>query len=234
MKQLFISDLHLQAERSDITDLFTQFIQHHATSADELYILGDFFEYWVGDDHTTELSQCVAQQLKQLSKNTRIFYMAGNRDFLLAERYASQCGMTILSDPWKMPAPQQHLMLSHGDYLCTDDAQYQAFRAQSRSEQWQTAFLSKPLTERIAFAEQARQQSQQHQQGYLTDVNELAVTEALTQHNCSVLIHGHTHNPGIRKISGTPFQRMTLSDWDHDIYYLEIRNHGTPELKKLT
>lgn len=235
MKQLFISDLHLQPDREEITTLFFDFLHSEASSADELYILGDFFEYWIGDDHSTSLSQKVASELKKLSVRTRIFYMAGNRDFLLGDAYAAQCGMTILPDPWKMPAPQTHILLSHGDHLCTDDIEYQKFRSVSRSPQWQTAFLEKSLPERIAFAEQARQQSQAHQQGYdLIDVNEQAVAAQLVDTSCSLLIHGHTHNPGQRAVSGTDFQRITLSDWEQAIYCIEILNFGTPELKKLT
>lgn len=235
MKQLFISDLHLQALDTPITHQFFRFLDQHATQADQLYILGDFFEYWIGDDFSSELTETVGQRLKALKDSgTELFFMVGNRDFLLGKAYAEQCGMQLLSDPYVLPAPQQHIMLSHGDYLCTDDTEYQKFRQLSRSDEWQRDFLSKPLTDRIVFAEQARQQSKESQQGYeLVDLNDDAIKAALDNSHCQLLIHGHTHQPGLRAIANSQYTRLTLSDWDHDIYYIEILDNAQPELKRL-
>lgn len=235
MKQLFISDLHLKTLDDPITQHFFRFLDQHATQADQLYILGDFFEYWIGDDFTSELTDTVSQRLKAVQESgTELFFMVGNRDFLLGEDYSRRCGMQLLSDPYVLPEPQQHIMLSHGDYLCTDDAEYQKFRQLSRSDEWQRGFLSKPLADRIAFAEQVRQQSKESQQGYeLVDLNDAAIKTALNNSHCQLLIHGHTHQPGLREVAKSEFNRMTLSDWDQDIYYIEILNNTEPELKRL-
>ena len=236
MKQLFISDLHLKTLDAPITQHFFRFLDQHATQADQLYILGDFFEYWIGDDFASELTDTVSQRLKAVQKSgTELFFMVGNRDFLLGEEYAGQCGMQILPDPYVMSAPQQHILLSHGDYLCTDDTEYLKFRQLSRSKEWQQAFLSKPLTDRIAFAQQARQQSKESQQDYkLIDLNDNAIKDALNKYQCQLLIHGHTHQPGLREVTKSEFNRLTLSDWDQDIYYIEILDNAEPELKRLT
>ncbi len=236
MKQLFISDLHLQALDTPVTQHFFHFLDLYATQTDQLYILGDFFEYWIGDDFTSELTEAVSQRLKAVKESgTELFFMAGNRDFLLGEDYAKQCGMQLLPDPYVMPAPQQHILLSHGDYLCTDDTEYLKFRQLSRSQEWQHAFLSKPLTDRIAFAQQARQQSKESQQDYkLIDLNDSAIEETLREYQCQLLIHGHTHHPGLRGVAESEFNRLTLSDWDHNIFYIEIIDNAQPQLKQLT
>lgn len=236
MKQLFISDLHLQEIDHPITQTFLSFLQTTAIDSDQLYILGDFFEYWIGDDHSNELNRLISQALSKLKdKGTEIFFMTGNRDFLLGEEYAKQCGMKILPDPYVLPAPQSHILLSHGDYLCVDDTEYQKIRPVLRSAEWQQDFLAKPLIDRINFAEQARQQSKENQQDYdLVDLNDTAIKEALSTHQCQLLIHGHTHQPGLREVTNSEFNRLTLSDWDHDIYYIEILDNAHPVLKRLT
>lgn len=239
MKQIFISDLHLKTLDDPITARFFTFIDTIASTADQLYILGDFFEYWLGDDHQTALSEAVASRLQALSqKGITLFFMPGNRDFLLKEHYAQQCHMQLLPDPYRLPAPQASTLLTHGDSLCTDDLEYQKLRPMLRNAEWQRAFLAKPIAERIAFATQARQQSQESQQqaqskGYgLVDVNLDAVDTLLQTHQCDRLIHGHTHRPNHHQACQGHASRWVLSDWDHQVTYLEINANQAPELKK--
>ena len=235
MKQLFISDLHLREIHHPVTKAFFAFIEQKAPEADELYILGDFFEYWIGDDAGNELSQKVANKLAELrsSHNTAIFFMVGNRDFLLGKSYCHQAGMTLIEEPYKLPGSE--IVLCHGDAECIDDVEYQKVRQMLRNPQWQQAFLGKSIQERIAFAEQARAQSQKHQEGdEYSDLDDNAVRTLLEQHHAKLLIHGHTHKPGIRDVRGTGYKRLTLSDWDHEIWYAQIEKHETPELRQFT
>lgn len=235
MKQLFISDLHLREIHHPVTKAFFAFIEQKAPEADELYILGDFFEYWIGDDAGNELSQKVADKLAELrrSHNTAIFFMVGNRDFLLGKSYCHQAGMTLIEEPYKLPGSE--IVLCHGDAECIDDVEYQKVRQMLRNPQWQQAFLGKSIQERIAFAEQARAQSQKHQEGdEYSDLDDNAVRTLLEQHHAKLLIHGHTHKPGIRDVRGTGYKRLTLSDWDHEIWYAQIENHEIPKLRQFT
>ncbi|OPX54831.1 UDP-2,3-diacylglucosamine hydrolase [Oceanospirillum multiglobuliferum] len=238
MKQIFISDLHLKTLDDPITERFFTFLDQVAIRADQLYILGDFFEYWLGDDYQTPLSIAVAERLSYLSQQgVALFFMAGNRDFLLKDDYAKQCGMTLLPDPYALPAPQQHILLSHGDRLCTDDVEYQKIRPMLRNPQWQSEFIAKSIPERIAFASQARQQSQSSQQqaqdsGYgLVDVNLEAVDQLMREYQCNLLIHGHTHRPKQHTACDGQALRLVLSDWDNQVFYIEINANQTPELK---
>lgn len=231
MKQLFISDLHLKDLNAPITQAFFAFLEQKAPEADELYILGDFFEYWIGDDAGNELSDTVAKHLKALSEKhkTRTFFMAGNRDFLLGKQYCERAGMQLIEEPYKLPGTR--ILLCHGDAQCTSDTEYQHIRQLLRNPQWQQAFLSKTLAERTAFAEQARSQSKEHQEGYsLTDLDDCAIQSLLENQNADFLIHGHTHQPGVRNIATTPYKRLTLSDWDHDIWYAEKQDKNLPAL----
>lgn len=233
MKQVFISDLHLKSLNDPVTDAFLCFLEQEASSADQLYILGDFFEYWIGDDAGDALSDCIAETLHKLhqDKQTDIFFMVGNRDFLVGRDFCDRAGMTLIEEPYKLPGTD--ILLCHGDAECTSDTDYQQVRQMLRNPQWQQAFLSKPLEERIAFARQARAQSKEHQAGYeLTDLDDNAVINLLNSHQATFLIHGHTHQPGIRKVADTDLTRLTLSDWDHDIYYACIINNSPAELIK--
>lgn len=235
MKRLFISDLHLKELNAAVTQAFFAFLEQRAPDADELYILGDFFEYWIGDDAGNELSDTVAKHLKNLSKkhNTRLYFMAGNRDFLVGEDYCTQAGMQLIEEPYKLPGTS--ILLCHGDTECTSDTEYQKVRQMLRKPQWQQAFLSKSLEERVAFAEQARAQSQEHQEGYeLTDLDDGAIKALLEGNNADYLIHGHTHQPGVRDVADSHYKRLTLSDWDHEIWYAEIDSQGTPKLHQFT
>ena len=157
MATLFISDLHLDAARPQITRLFGEFVDTQARGAEALYVLGDLFEAWVGDDDPAETGAFVAQRLKALADSgVPVFFIRGNRDFLLGDAYARRAGMTLLPDPAVLNLHGTPTLLMHGDLLCTDDIAYQQFRTRTRDPRWQAQFLSQPLPARMAFAQQAR------------------------------------------------------------------------------
>jgi len=224
MPTLFISDLHLDAERPEITALFGRFIDEEARGADALYILGDLFEAWVGDDDPSDTGRFVAEKLAALrASGVPVFFQRGNRDFLLGDAYASRAGVTILPDPAVILLHGQPTLLMHGDLLCTDDVAYQQFRAQTRDPRWQAQFLAQPLAARLAFAQQARTASQARHaelqgQGLMeaiTDVAPMTVTATLARYGIDTLIHGHTHRPAVHEldVDGRACQRIVLGDW---------------------
>ena len=220
MPTLFISDLHLDAERPAITDLFARFLQDEARNADALYILGDLFEAWVGDDDPSEIGAFVADRLAALARaGTPTYFIRGNRDFLVGEAFARKARMRILPDPAVVVLEGQPTVLMHGDTLCTDDVAYQAFRAQTRDPQWQAQFLAQPLAARLAFAQQARVASKAHQSGLkqaglmeaITDVAPATVDATMSRFGIPRLVHGHTHRPRVHaERHGT---RIVLGDW---------------------
>ena len=220
MTTLFISDLHLDVERPQILDAFGRFIVEEALHADALYILGDLFEAWIGDDSTDEAGRRFIEAMKPMRDARKpCFFMHGNRDFLLGEDYARRAGLTLLPDPSVLMIEGVRTLLMHGDTLCTDDAAYQAFRAQSRTPAWQRAFLARPRKEREAFAQQARAESRRYTadaaNSGLMDVNEEAVRSAMRAHDCRRLIHGHTHRPAVHRLElevGAA-ERIVLGDW---------------------
>lgn len=219
MTTLFISDLHLDASRPQITRLFVEFVRDEATRANALYILGDLFEAWIGDDCYDETATQVADALAHLHlHDVPCFYIHGNRDFLLGDAYARRAHMTLLPDPCVIEIEGERVLLMHGDTLCTDDAPYQAFRAQAHSPAWQRAFLARPIAERQAFAEQARAESKRYTRSVddaITDVNADAVHTAMRRHGVQRLIHGHTHRPAVHRIDYIEAlaQRIVLGDW---------------------
>ncbi len=224
MTTLFISDLHLDPERPEITRLFGEFIEGEARGADALYILGDLFEAWVGDDDPSETGAFVASKLKALAgAGVPVAFIRGNRDFLLGEDYARRAGMAILPDPAVAMLYGTPTLLMHGDLLCTDDTAYQQFRVQTRDPRWQAQFLSQPLPARIAFAQQARAASAAHQSGLkdqgtmetITDVSPATVADTFRRYGIGRLIHGHTHRPAIHDldVEGRACQRVVLGDW---------------------
>ena len=233
MTTLFISDLHLDAERPAITELFGHFIDAEARGADALYILGDLFEAWVGDDDPSEAGGFVASKLRSLrDAGVPVSFIRGNRDFLLGEAYARRAGMTILPDPAVVMLHGKPALLMHGDLLCTDDTAYQQFRAQTRDPAWQRQFLSQPLSARLAFAAQARAASQAHQSGLqsqgtmevITDVAPATVEATLARHGIDTLIHGHTHRPAMHEHAGG--RRIVLGDWYHQGSVLRVDADG--------
>src|SRR4249919_163474 len=220
MTTLFISDLHLDPARPHITDLFGKFIDGEARHAEALYILGDLFEAWVGDDDPSDVGGFVATRLHGLrDAGVPVYFMRGNRDFLLGDDYARRAGMTILPDPAVVLLHGKPTLLMHGDLLCTDDVAYQQFRAQTRNPEWQRQFLSQPLPARLAFAEQARAASKVHQSGLhtqglmeaITDVAPATVEATLSRYGIDRLIHGHTHRPKVHEHHGG--RRIVLGDW---------------------
>lgn len=224
MSTYFISDLHLCEQQPQITRQFIQFCRNKACDAQALYILGDFFEYWLGDDASDKTAQVVQKELAVLSKQgIKIYFMAGNRDFLLGEDYAKTCGMEIINEPALIDLYGEAVLLVHGDAECIDDVPYQQARALFRDPKWQQQFLSMPIEQRMAFAEKARQQSQQHTQNTaaeIMDVNQTAIEELFTQHQVKTIIHGHTHRPAIHQAAQQ--QRIVLGDWHHQSSYLVV------------
>ena len=219
MSTLFISDLHLDAARPHIVELFTQFIAEDARRAEALYILGDLFESWIGDDDDSPLAQQVEQSLYALKQSgVPIFFMHGNRDFLLGQEYAQRAGMALLNDPTVVEFGGERTLLMHGDTLCTDDAAYQEFRAVVRNPDWQKQFRARSLSERHAFAAQARAESVKHTAGAkpeIMDVNQAAVLAAMRKHGVRTLIHGHTHRPATHRfeLDAQAAERIVLGDW---------------------
>jgi len=219
MTVLFVSDLHLDASRPHITELFLAFLDGEARTAEALYLLGDVFEAWVGDDDPGEPGASVCAALARLSASgVPVFLMRGNRDFLFGNDIAKRCGARLLSDPCVIDLHGTPTLLMHGDLLCTDDLAYQAFRREVRDPAWQERFLAQPLPARQAFAARARAASQQHQQGVseaITDVAPAAVVEVMSRHGVDQLIHGHTHRPAIHAltVADRPATRIVLGDW---------------------
>jgi UDP-2,3-diacylglucosamine hydrolase len=220
MTTLFISDLHLDAERPEMTALFGRFIDEEAHAAEALYILGDLFEAWVGDDDPSEPGAVVAEKLSGLrASGVPVYFMRGNRDFLLGGDYAHRAGMTILPDPSVVMLHGTPTLLLHGDTLCSDDVAYQQFRTQTRDPRWQRQFLSQPLAARLAFAQHARAESQAHQSGLkaqgtmeaITDVNTSTVESSLARFGIDRMIHGHTHRPAVHGHANG--ERIVLGDW---------------------
>jgi len=219
MPTLFISDLHLDDTRPQITDLFARFLAREARGADALYILGDLFESWIGDDEDATLATRVADALRGLRDgDVPIYFMHGNRDFLLGANYAERTGMTLLADPTIIDLHGERTLLMHGDTLCTDDLDYQKFRTLVRNPAWQTQFLAKPLAERRVFAAQARGESRKQtamKPAEIMDVNQNAVASAMRTHDVRRLIHGHTHRPATHRfdLDGQAAERIVLGDW---------------------
>ena len=220
MTTLFISDLHLDLARPAILDQFETFIRDEAVHADALYILGDLFEAWIGDDADDPVGKRFVAAMKPMREARRpCFFMHGNRDFLLGERFAREAGMTLLPDPSVIDLYGTPTLLMHGDSLCTDDAPYQAFRSQSRSAEWQRQFLSQTVQEREAFARKARAESRRHTgseaNAGIMDVNQRAVEAAMRHAGVVRLIHGHTHRPAIHafELDNQPAERIVLGDW---------------------
>ena len=219
MATLFVSDLHLDPARPAITALFLDFLARQAGRADACYILGDLFEAWVGDDDDAELGRAVAGALRALADSgVPVHFLHGNRDFLIGERFAAAAGVRLLPESEAINLYGEPVLLLHGDTLCTDDADYQAFRAQVRDPAWQARLLELPLAQRRALAGRLRETSQQATQlkeTAITDVNLEAVDGALRARGIGRMIHGHTHRPAIHEwmLDGQPARRAVLGDW---------------------
>lgn len=216
---LFISDLHLHETRPEATDLMQRYLAGPARSADAVYVLGDLFEYWLGDDVSTPLSEQVAEALAQLrASGVPVFFVHGNRDFLLGAHYADLAGMQILGEETVVDLYGTPTLVLHGDQLCTDDVAYQKARATMRDPAWQAQFLARTPADRAALARDARRRSEEYKTGAseeIMDVNTAAVTDAFRRHDVRHMIHGHTHRPAIHDLTldRRPAQRIVLGDW---------------------
>ena len=215
----FIADLHLAQNRPDITACFLSFLQNDAPKAEVLYILGDLFEYWVGDDDDSSFILEISQAIKKLSKlGCKIYFIHGNRDFLLGKRFAKQSGMELLPEITLIDLYGKPVVIMHGDTLCTRDVGYQKFRKKSRSWWWQAIIKSLPLSVRRKIANNYRDQSASAtamKSQDIMDVTESEVVDCLSQYQSQLMIHGHTHRPDIHEIvvSNQAAQRIVLGDW---------------------
>jgi UDP-2,3-diacylglucosamine hydrolase len=230
---LFISDLHLTPERPLPVQLFYRFINEIAPRAQALYILGDFFEAWVGDDDLgLPFHQEIAAALKSLSaQGIPVFFLPGNRDFLVGTAFAEAAGLTLLADPTELTLFAIPTLLTHGDSLCTDDAAYQDFRKQVRDPAWQHQFLAQPLAQRHALAKTLRERSEYakaDKKPEIMDVNSAAIGKLLDAHPATRIIHGHTHRPAQHEHQhhGMRCERCVLPDWYESGGYLACDEAG--------
>lgn len=216
---LFISDLHISLEKPEITRRFLAFLRDRAPKAAAVYILGDLFDAWIGDDDFTPPSNAIRKQLKKLTDSgTAVYLQQGNRDFLLGEKFAKETGVILLDEYATINLQGVPTLLTHGDLLCTDDRAYQAFREKAHSPQWQQSVLSKPLFIRLLAARWYRLRSYFHKRKKaqdIMDVNQDTVIAVMRKHHCLRLIHGHTHRPAVHDctIDGQSAQRIVLGAW---------------------
>jgi UDP-2,3-diacylglucosamine hydrolase len=219
---LFISDLHLAWDKPQITQRFLDFLDNRAKTANALYILGDLFDAWVGDDDSSPPSPKIREALKRLTKSgVKVYFQQGNRDFLLGQQFCHETGVILIDDPIVIDLFGVPTLLMHGDLLCTDDLPYQEFRSKSRSPEWQQGVLSKPLVVRLLAARWYRIRSYFHKRKKtqeIMDVNQDTVIHTMSDHNCLRLIHGHTHRPNIHhfEVNGKTAQRYVLAAWTNE------------------
>ncbi|MDH3621584.1 MAG: UDP-2,3-diacylglucosamine diphosphatase [Gammaproteobacteria bacterium] len=238
MATLFISDLHLEPGRPEIGEQFLAFLAGPARDADALYILGDLFEAWIGDDDPNPYYAQMKAALRELSDSgVPVFFMHGNRDFMIGQQFAVDTGITLLEDPHSIELHGENVLLSHGDAMCTDDVEYQQVRAMTRNPDWQAMMLSKSIEERIAFAMQAREQSLARNESIIeeiTDVNQDAVEQTLRESGADILLHGHTHRPAVHPfhVDERPVHRIVLGDWYEQGSLVEWDEDG-PRLEEL-
>lgn len=233
-KQLsyFIADLHLAENRPDITACFLSFLSQQAPEAEKLFILGDLFEYWVGDDDNSPFVIEIASAIEALSKTgTHVYFVQGNRDFLLGKKYSAKSAMTLLPDVSKLHLYNQDYVILHGDTLCIDDVDYQNFRRKSRSWWWQTMIKCLPLWVRKKIAADYRKKSAQanaYKSQEIMDVTKSEVDEVLKQYEVNLMIHGHTHRPAVHEfeLDGQKSHRIVLGDWYEQGAWLKVTPDG--------
>lgn len=232
MSVYFISDLHLKSERPDLTRAFSHLLDEISDDAEAIYLLGDIFEAWIGDDTPVESLQEPLLKLAAMSQaGCQLFFQHGNRDFLVGEQFAQSICAKLLPEALVIDLPIGPALIMHGDQLCLDDQEYMQFRSMVRNPQWQQAFLSKTLPERLTIAKQLRDESQARgaeKSAYITDVTAEAVVESLNHHQVDLMIHGHTHRPAIHtlEVNEKPATRIVLGDWDKLGWYLKIDQSG--------
>ena len=219
MDTLFISDLHLDAERPEGIARFLRFLERESPTAEALYILGDLFEAWIGDDATDAEFKPVIDALADLKRrDVPCYFMHGNRDFLIGKRFAAATGCRLLGDYEVIEVAGERVLLTHGDLLCTDDKPYMALRAVVREPAWQSDFLEKPIDERRAFADDLRDKSRAavaEKPPEIMDVNQQTVESVMRDYGINLLLHGHTHRPGIHRfvLDGSSATRIVLGAW---------------------
>ncbi|MDF7667873.1 UDP-2,3-diacylglucosamine diphosphatase [Orbaceae bacterium ESL0727] len=226
MQRYFIADIHLTEDQPALTAGFFSFLDTLPNGC-ELYILGDLFDYWIGDDIASPFHQQVAKALRTLSqRQIKKYFVQGNRDFLLGRDYCQLCDMTLLPDINTLPLADKTLLFLHGDLLCTDDVQYQKFRQRLRYKWLQRLFLWSPRRFRQAIAKHLRQKSikqNQNKSAHRMDVNQQAVLDMLNKYQATVMIHGHTHKPATHEliVAGQPLTRLVLSAWHDGVSYIK-------------
>jgi UDP-2,3-diacylglucosamine hydrolase len=236
---LFISDLHLDPSRPAVIGGFLDWLNQQAGRAEALYILGDLFEAWIGDDDPEPLWQQVIQTISACTRaGTPVWLMHGNRDFLIGERFQHESGCQLIDDPTVIDLYGRRTLLMHGDLLCSDDQDYQQIRRTVRDPAWQQSVLAKPLQERRTLARQMRAESRQSMPGKsrdIMDVNPDTVTQFMTQYQTDLMIHGHTHRPGIHHLEYKQHRltRVVLGDWYEQGSVLQVEADGQPRLEQL-
>lgn len=232
MSVLFISDLHLEAERPDITRAFLHFLATRARTAEALYILGDFFEAWIGDDGMDEFQHSIARALRELADSgTRIYLMHGNRDFLIGKAFCREAGCTLLRDPSLIDLDGEKILLMHGDSLCTLDAAYMKLRRWLRNPLSLFILRNLPLATRHKLARKLRKESRAQTRmkaSDIVDVTPAEVERIMRDKGVRILIHGHTHRPAVHEldIDGRPARRIVLGDWDQQGWALDADDQG--------
>ena len=238
MAYCFISDLHLHEGRPDITQAFLTFLEETASKAEKLYILGDLFEAWIGDDDQNDFISNIQSALLKINKTTEVFFMHGNRDFLIGSEFASSSGLKLLNDPCSEEMFGNQVLLMHGDLLCIEDHDYQAFRKTSRDPKWQNEFLTKTIQERQEIAHNLRTISKEATGTKKEEIMDVSVTEVIRtmkESSVNLLIHGHTHRPKSHKITvnDQPAERIVLGDWDTYGWYIWM-DSSSCELKNFS
>jgi UDP-2,3-diacylglucosamine hydrolase len=231
MRQLFISDLHLSDQQPELAQALFALLKQKKSQIDELYILGDFFEIWLGDDALTPIATQVQSFFEEELNGIQIYLMHGNRDFLMGEAWAKSLGATLLPEGFEIEVAGQKAILCHGDHLCTDDVGYQAFKQQVRNPAFIDAFLAKTIEERTAIAKEMREGSQAAQSEKsmdIMDVNLSAVEDYAKSADTSLIIHGHTHRPQVH--TKDAYARIVLGDWCKDHAYILEANDDAYQL----
>jgi UDP-2,3-diacylglucosamine hydrolase len=234
----FISDLHISEAQSEIGEQFVDFLANRASKYKALYILGDLFEYWLGDDDINPYLNNIKNALLNYTKTgIPIYFIHGNRDFLIGERFSNETGIKILPDPTVIKINNEDILISHGDLFCTDDIVYQETRKLTRDPKWQNLMLRKSLEERKTFAFKAREKSKEYMKDLaddITDVNQSEIANTFKEFNLKTIIHGHTHRPATHntRINNIDYKRIVLGDWYDQGSCLEWNDSG-PNLIKL-
>lgn len=227
---LFISDLHLSEKRPELVEGFINFCNNKAIKANSLYILGDLFDAYLGDDDKNSTLQIVISELKKLNtNNVKVFFMRGNRDFLVDQEFSQLSNCEIILDPKILDFYEKKILLMHGDLLCTDDKAYMEFRKHIQSKKIKNEILSKPLSDRVKLSNSLRAKSKSanaKKSDDIMDVNQFSVIRTMKSHNVKILIHGHTHRPMVHEINEINGSRYVLGDWDKNGWYLKLNKMG--------